>query len=111
VADQPIEPAVVAAISAYIGVICIIVLAIVAFSIWCYWRIAVKAGYPGPFSLLLLVPGANLILLILFAFSEWPVERDLKALRTAGAGGYPPYPPPYVPPGGPPPPGPPMTTG
>ncbi len=102
------EPAVLAAMGAYFGVICLVIIAIVAFSIWCYWRIAVKAGYAGPFSLLLLVPGANLILLILFAFSEWPIERELKALRAAGAGGYPPYTPPSGPP---PPPGPPMTTG
>ena len=73
-------------------------------------RIAVKAGYSGPLSLLLLIPGANLVILILFAFTEWPIERELAALR-AGVGGFAPPGPPrggYPPP---PPPGPPMTTG
>jgi len=39
------------------------------------WRIASKAGYPGALALLALVPGLNVILLWLFAFLEWPVER------------------------------------
>ena len=111
--DQHMEPAVIAAMSAYFLVIFVIIAAVVIFSVWCYWRIAVKAGYSGPLSLLLLIPGANLVILILFAFSQWPIERELAALR-AGAGGYSAgrhrrtrrlQPPP------PPPPGPPMTTG
>ena len=112
--DQHMEPAVIAAMSAYFLVIFVIIMAVVIFSVWCYWRIAVKAGYSGPLSLLLLIPGANLVILILFAFTQWPIERELAALR-AGAGGY--YPPGgtgapggYQPPP-PPPPGPPMTTG
>jgi len=39
------------------------------------WRIASKAGYPGALALLALVPVLNVILLWLFAFLEWPVER------------------------------------
>jgi hypothetical protein len=39
------------------------------------WRIASKAGYPGALSLLLVIPIVNIILIWLFAFSRWPVER------------------------------------
>ncbi len=37
-----------------------------------FWRICSKAGYPGPLSLLMLLPIANLILLYFLAFARWP---------------------------------------
>ncbi|MDR7132820.1 hypothetical protein J2X06_000019 [Lysobacter niastensis] len=40
------------------------------------WRIVSKAGFPGPLSLLALVPLVNVVLLWVFAFARWPVERD-----------------------------------
>lgn len=40
------------------------------------WRIASKAGYSGAFSLLLLVPVLNLIMVWVFAFSQWPNQRE-----------------------------------
>lgn len=39
------------------------------------WRIVSKAGYAGAWALLLFVPVVNVIALIAFAFSEWPLER------------------------------------
>jgi len=46
-----------------------------------YWRVAAKAGYPGWYGLGAFVPLLNLLLMVLFAFSEWPIERELKLLR------------------------------
>lgn len=40
-----------------------------------FWRICTKAGYPGPLSLLILVPLVNLVFLYVLAFSEWPSHR------------------------------------
>jgi len=40
------------------------------------WRIATKAGYSGALSLLMLVPLVNIVMLWVFAFVRWPVERD-----------------------------------
>jgi len=40
------------------------------------WRIVGKAGYSGALSLLVLVPLVNIILLWVFAFSKWPIERS-----------------------------------
>lgn len=37
--------------------------------------IARKAGYPGWYSLLMLVPVLNLVLIYCFAFSTWPIEQ------------------------------------
>lgn len=39
------------------------------------WRIVAKTGYPGALALRMLVPLVNLVLLWVFAFSEWPVEK------------------------------------
>lgn len=39
------------------------------------WRIAGKAGFPGALSLLLLVPLLGIVLIWVFAFIRWPVER------------------------------------
>jgi hypothetical protein len=40
------------------------------------WRIAVKAGYPGAASLLMYIPLLNIVVLWVFAFMKWPVERN-----------------------------------
>ena len=42
------------------------------------WRIAVKAGYPGPASLLMYIPLVNIVVLWVFAFMKWPVERNAR---------------------------------
>jgi len=40
------------------------------------WRIVSKAGFSGAFSLLALVPLVNIVMLWVFAFVRWPVEKD-----------------------------------
>jgi len=40
------------------------------------WRIVSKAGYSGALSLLGLIPLVNIVLLWVFAFSEWPTQRS-----------------------------------
>ena len=54
------------------------------------WRIASKAGYEGALSLLMLIPLVNFVILLIFAFSEWPVERRLKALSGGTTAALPP---------------------
>ncbi|HLL78845.1 MAG TPA: hypothetical protein VKT25_05060 [Ktedonobacteraceae bacterium] len=75
-------------------------LAIFIFVIVVYWRIVSKAGYNGAMSLLLFIPIANIIMIIIFAFSEWPIQKELNQLRAMAARGsganFPPqYPPQY----------------
>ncbi len=75
----------------------IVFIAIVAFTLWIYWRIFVKAGYNGALSLLNLVPGfGQLICMIVLAFGRWPIEDELAALRATGRipGSIPPASPP-----------------
>ncbi len=40
-----------------------------------FWKICTKAGFPGPLSLLMIVPIANIILPFYIAFSEWPALK------------------------------------
>ena len=60
-----------------------------------YWRIFSKAGYNGAMGILMLVPIANIIVLCILAFGEWPIYKELKYLRQQATQGqqYPTYPP------------------
>ena len=77
--------AVAAGIAAYGLVFTIIGLGLLVLTIVVYWKIASKAGYNGALALLMFVPLANLIMLLIFAFSEWPIEQQLRALRGGAA--------------------------
>ena len=46
-----------------------------------WWRIFSKAGWPGLLSLLMFVPFVNLLLMAVFALTDWPIERELRDLR------------------------------
>ena len=69
----------------------LLVFAIIAFLIFCLWRIFTKAGLAGPLSLLVLVPGVgSLIVICILAFADWKVVPVVT--------GSPYYPPTYPPP-------------
>jgi uncharacterized membrane protein YhaH (DUF805 family) len=69
-------------IATFVLIYGVVILAIVAFTIWVYWRIFAKAGYNGALSLLNFVPGVGqLICLVILAFGRWPVEDQLAALQ------------------------------
>jgi uncharacterized membrane protein YhaH (DUF805 family) len=42
-----------------------------------------KAGYSGWLSILFLVPLANIIILFWFAFSKWPLQKEVEKLRVS----------------------------
>jgi len=52
---------------------------VLAAVIW--WKIFAKAGYSGALGLLMLVPVANLVMLLVLAFGTWPVHRELEHLK------------------------------
>src|SRR5947199_4253439 len=62
-------------------IVSIIGLAVTIFFAIVYWKIFAKAGYSGAMGLLMFVPIANLIVLCILAFGEWPIYRELRALR------------------------------
>ena len=53
---------------------------IIAFVIVLWWRIFAKAGYHGALGLLMLVPIVNLVLMVILAFKEWPIQKKLREL-------------------------------
>lgn len=67
---------------AFLGILLIVEIVIVIFMVICAWKIVSKSGYHGALSLLMLVPLVNLIMIAVFAFSEWPVVKELKLLKS-----------------------------
>jgi hypothetical protein len=55
-----------------------------------FWRIFSKAGYPGVLSIAMLIPLLNIGMWFFLGFSEWPVLKELKALRQRAAMSGPP---------------------
>jgi hypothetical protein len=88
---------------AIVGAVIYAVIAVVA--VWANVRIIRRAGYSGWWILIALVPVVNVVMFLVFAFKEWPIQRELALLRTelASRGGNPSgYPTPgygYLPPG------------
>lgn len=64
-------------------------LAILIVVLWAYIRIIQRAGYSGWWILIGVVPLVNVVMFLLFAFKEWPIQRELAQLRAmAGQGDY-----------------------
>jgi hypothetical protein len=57
------------------------VLVLAALIILPFWKIFSKAGYPGALAIVMMLPGLNLVMMLFLAFSEWPILRELKALK------------------------------
>ncbi len=71
-------------LGAFFLVYVLVVLAIVAVTIWIFWRILSRAGFNGALAFLVLIPGVGaLIPLLMLAFGRWPIEDQLAALQAA----------------------------
>lgn len=70
-----------AALGVFAIVYVVIMLAIVVLSVIIWWKIFSKAGWSGAMGLLMFVPVANLIILLMLAFSKWPIYNELEMLR------------------------------
>ena len=46
-----------------------------------WWVIFAKAGYPGALSILMIIPIVSLIVFLVFLFGNWPVRKEVQALR------------------------------
>ena len=65
----------------------IIGLLFIVLAVIIYWKIFSKAGYSGAMGLLMFVPIANIVVLLMLAFAEWPIYKELKSLRQQVAQG------------------------
>jgi hypothetical protein len=46
-----------------------------------YIQIIRRAGYSGWWVLVMFVPVLNVVMLLVFAYKEWPIQRELRELR------------------------------
>jgi uncharacterized membrane protein YhaH (DUF805 family) len=46
-----------------------------------YIQIIRRAGYSGWWVLVMFVPVLNVVMLLIFAYKEWPIQRELRELR------------------------------
>lgn len=49
--------------------------------VWAYCKIFSKAGYHWALGLLMLIPIANVIMPLVLAFGDWPILKELRALK------------------------------
>lgn len=49
---------------------------------WAYCRICSKAGFSWALGLLMLVPVANIVLPLVLAFGDWPIQKKLRNLQS-----------------------------
>jgi len=59
----------------------LIVLITVAIQILAFCKIFSKTGFSWALGLLMIVPIANIVMLFVLAFAEWPIERELRSYR------------------------------
>ena len=77
-------------LGAIFGVLVLVYIAIAVVAIVAWVKIITKAGYSGWWVLIGLVPIANIVMFLVFAFSDWPALQQAR-----GQAGY--YPPPGPP--------------
>ena len=49
-----------------------------------YVKIISRAGYSGWWVLMMFVPIVNIVMLLIFAFKEWPIQRELRRAARLG---------------------------
>lgn len=64
-----------------LAVFIVVYVAVIGVFIWANVRIIRRSGYSGWWVLIGLVPIANIVMYLVFAFKESPAERELKQLR------------------------------
>jgi hypothetical protein len=58
--------------------------AVLGFIVWVFLTVLIfrKAGYSGVQIILLFVPIVNLVIFVWFALTEWPIQKELRELKT-----------------------------
>jgi len=59
----------------------LITLITVGIQILAFCKIFSKTGFSWALGLLMLVPIANIVMLFVLAFAEWPIERELRSFK------------------------------
>jgi heme/copper-type cytochrome/quinol oxidase subunit 2 len=67
--------------------IAIIVLLMAILFTWSFCRIFKKAGYNWAWGLLWLVPIGNIVVILMLAFGDWPIHKEIQNLKSPATGG------------------------
>ena len=65
----------------FIALIVLFAVIIKILIVWIFCRIFSKAGFSWALGLLMLVPIANIVMPLILAFSEWPIQKELRELK------------------------------
>ena len=65
----------------FMNFIPLLALIVIGFSIWGWWTIFSKTGFPRGLAFVWIIPLAGLIVFFIFAFSEWPILKEMKQLK------------------------------
>ena len=89
-AGQPICTDTSAGFVAGLGILLFVYIAIAVLGIIAAVKVLTKAGYSGWWVLICLVPFVGSVFVLIFAFSTWPITREVESLRIqmADRGGY-----------------------
>jgi heme/copper-type cytochrome/quinol oxidase subunit 2 len=68
-------------------VVVIIALLMTILFVWSFCRIFKKAGYSWAWGLLQLVPIGNIVALLMLAFGDWPILKEMRQLKGSAGGG------------------------
>ena len=75
-----------AQVFAVLAIIAVFGIGMAAVMVIPYWKIYTKTGQAGAMALLQLIPLVNIVMLYVLAFSEWPIEREMRAAKEARGG-------------------------
>jgi len=71
----PIFVMIILAFAIFVGLIVTII------KVLLYCKVFSKAGYCWAFGLLVLVPIVNIVMPFILAFGDWPIQKELRALK------------------------------
>jgi hypothetical protein len=63
-----------------IGLMVGLTVLILTLVVWC--KVFSKAGYNWAPGLLMLIPIANIVMMLILAFSDWPILKEIRELKT-----------------------------
>jgi hypothetical protein len=67
----------------FFGCYMLVILLVTILTVVVFCKIFAKAGYHWALGLIVLIPIGNIIMLLVLAFSEWPIQRQLRAYQQA----------------------------
>ena len=80
---EPTPEQVVPVVVAGMGIVMMIFsLVMITITIFAFCKIFSKAGYHWAMGLIMFIPVGNLIMLLILAFGDWPILKELRALKT-----------------------------